>query len=53
MVAPPHRGSRYFPPCVLVELVKVPIIDTTKVRIRWFPQLEGDLAGVISQSLSI
>ena len=42
MVAPPHRGSRYFPPCVLVELVKVPIIDTTKVRIRWFPQLEGD-----------
>ena len=51
MVAPPHRGSRYFPPCVLVELVKVPIIDTTKVRVRWFPQ--GILAGVISQSLSI
>ncbi len=42
MVAPPHRGSRYFLPCVLVELVKVPIIDTTKVRVRWFPQLEGD-----------
>ena len=34
--------SRYFPPCVLIELVKVPIIDTTKVRVRWFPQLEGD-----------
>ena len=26
----------------LIELVKVPAIETTKVRTRWYPQLEGD-----------
>lgn len=26
----------------LIELVKVPKIETTKVRVRWFPQLNGD-----------
>ena len=26
----------------LIELVKVPKIETTKVRVRWYPELEGD-----------
>ena len=26
----------------LIELVKLPAIETTKVRVRWFPQLDGD-----------
>lgn len=26
----------------LIELVKLPAIETTKFRVRWYPQLEGD-----------